>query len=514
MDKSFSKYPDPVIVALALFNIAIHLAVAGNLSYHRDEMLYLSLGMHPATGYSSVPPMIGLLSWLIQNIFGYSVYAVRLVPALAGGLMVLLVARIARELGGSKYAAFLGAIGFIIAGFSLRTFSLFMPVFIDVLFWTLFFYILVRYVNTGNENYLVWFGVTAGLSLLNKYMPGVLFLGLLLIVPFTKHRTIFKKRKFWIGIVAGFIIFLPNIIWQFKMGLPVVHHLAELDRTQLAYVNRFTFIAEQFMMASWASALVIPGIIYLLRDKAFIRFRFLGYLALFVITFLLLVRGKSYYTIGIFPFLIAAGAVSYDSWMRSTTGKIILPLALVLLTIPTLPLGIPVYKVDGLVKYFANLEKKYGMTMGRRFEDNSIHSLPQDYADMIGWEELTSVADSAWDMIEDKKAAFIYAENYGEASAVTVIGKRYKLPEPLCFNESYIYWIPREFDPDITSVVYINSEEPGDDVKQLFKSVTKIGSITNIDAREYGTSVYLAREPVQSFNSFWIKRIRELEGVK
>jgi 4-amino-4-deoxy-L-arabinose transferase-like glycosyltransferase len=514
MNKSLSKHPDLVILAIALFNIVIHLAVAGNLSYHRDEMLYLALGMHPAAGYSTVPPMIGLLSWLIQNIFGYSLFAVRLIPALTGGLMVMLVARIARELGGSRYASILASVGFIIAGFALRTFSMFMPVFIDVVFWTLFFYILVRYVNTGNDNYLLWFGITAGFSLLNKYMPGVIFLGLLLIVPFTKHRTIFGKKKFWLGIIAGFIIFLPNIIWQFKMGLPVLHHLAELDRTQLSYVNRFTFIAEQFMMASWASVLVVPGLIYLLHDKAFIRFRFLGYLALFVIIFLLILRGKSYYTIGIFPFLISAGAVSYDSWMRSTIGKIILPLALVLLTIPTLPLGLPVYRIDGLVKYFSILEKRFGMTMGRRFEDNSIHSLPQDYADMIGWEELTMVADSAWNMIEDKKAAFIYAENYGEAGAITIIGKKYNLPEAVCFNESFRYWIPSKFDPDITSIVYINYEEPGEDVRQLFRDVKKIGSITNIHAREHGTSVYLAREPVESFNSFWIRRVEELQETE
>ena len=52
----------------------------------------------------------------------------------------------------------------------------------------------------------------------------------------------------------------------------------------------------------------------------------------------------------------------------------------------------PVYKKDGLIKYFNNLEKKYGMDLGRRFEDGSIHSLPQDYADMLGWEEMTALA--------------------------------------------------------------------------------------------------------------------------
>ena len=85
---------------------------------------------------------------------------------------------------------------------------------------------------------------------------------------------------------------------------------------------------------------------------------------------------------------------------------------------------------------------KYGIEIGRRFEDGSIHSLPQDYADMLGWEELTAITNRAYQMIDDKKASFIYCENYGQAGAITIIGKKYELPEAVCFNESFRYWIP------------------------------------------------------------------------
>jgi hypothetical protein len=207
--------------------------------------------------------------------------------------------------------------------------------------------------------------------------------------------------------------------------------------------------------------------------------------------------------------MIAAGAVSYNN-LKSAWIKVILPVLLVILTIPGLPVGLPVYKSEGLVKYYQFLEDKYDLTMGRRFEDNSIHSLPQDYADMIGWEELTMVADSAWKMIDDKEASFIYADNYGEAAAITIIGKKLGLPEAICFNESFLYWFPQEFQPDITSIVYIDSGEPGEDVKNLFRKITKIGSITNPHAREYGTSVYLAQDPVSSFNEFWKLRTNDL----
>ena len=176
-------------------------------------------------------------------------------------------------------------------------------------------------------------------------------------------------------------------------------------------------------------------------------------------------------------------------------------------------MGMPVYKTKGLIEYFNMLDKKYGIDVGRRFEDGSIHSLPQDYADMLGWEELASLAAKAYDMIGDKKTGFIYCEDYGEAGAVTVIGKKYGLPEAVSFNESFQYWVPKDFNPDITSLVYIN-DELGEDIKTFFRKITIVGSISNPDAREYGTTVYLCQEPVSSFNEIWKARLKELNPGK
>jgi hypothetical protein len=171
-------------------------------------------------------------------------------------------------------------------------------------------------------------------------------------------------------------------------------------------------------------------------------------------------------------------------------------------------MGMPAYKTEGLIRYFNTLGRKYGIDVGRRFEDGSIHSLPQDYADMLGWEEMTALANKAYQLIDDKKSAFIYGENYGEAGAITVIGKKYGLPEAISFNESFQYWIPGQFNPDIKSVVYIN-DEPGDDVKAIFRKITLIGKISNPDAREYGIGVYLCEEPAGSFNELWQARLKE-----
>jgi len=116
------NYAGLIVGLLALANIAIHLYFSRNLEFHRDELLYFSLGRHPAAGYATVPPMIGWIALIMQKIFGYSIFAVRFFPALMGGVMVFLVSAIAKEMGGSGYSRILAAAGIILAIFGLRTF--------------------------------------------------------------------------------------------------------------------------------------------------------------------------------------------------------------------------------------------------------------------------------------------------------------------------------------------------------------------------------------------------------
>jgi hypothetical protein len=427
------------------------------------------------------------------------------------GIIVLVVADLAGELGGKRYAMILAGTGMIISIFGLRTFSLFQPVHIDLLFWTLVFYLIIKYINSENDKYLVMLGIVAGLSLLNKYLIGLLFVIILIVIPFTQYRSIFRKKMFWYGILAGAAVFLPNLIWQIAKGLPVISHLSDLSQTQLVNVDRSAFLIEQIISPGAASFLTVAGLLYMILSKRLKKVRFLGIVAICVIIFLMLMRGKSYYTQGIFPLLISAGAVFYESIFKKWYIRTVFTAFLIIMTISLFPFGLAVYKPGGLVKYFDKIESEYGFDFGRTFEDGSKHSLPQDYADELGWEELTSYAANAYNLIPDKKASFIYCENYGQAGAITVIGKKYGLPEPVCFSESFRYWVPPKFDTDITAFIYIN-DELGDDVRELFRKISIVGSIQNPDAREFGTTVYLCEDPVISFNEFWTARLKELDS--
>ena len=167
----------------------------------------------------------------------------------------------AKELGGSGYSRILAAVGIIISIFGLRTFLLFQPVHIDLILWTLLFYLIIKYINTSSETYLILIGITAGTALLNKYLIGLFLVIILVILPFTRYRRIFRNKKFWYGILAGIVVFLPNLIWQIANDLPVINHMAELQRTQLVNVDRSAFLIEQVVIPGAASILTVAGII-------------------------------------------------------------------------------------------------------------------------------------------------------------------------------------------------------------------------------------------------------------
>jgi hypothetical protein len=493
-----------IVAFLAVLNIVIHLAFYNNLEYHRDELLYFSLGEHPAWGYASIPPATGLLAWLVSSLFGYSIFAVRLLPAIFSGALVVVSSQIAVLLGGRYYAQILTNIAIIVTPVFLRTFFLFQPVYLDIFLWSLLFYWLIRFQTSNSNGSLYGMGITLGIAMLNKYLIIVALSAILLSWVVTHHRTVFNRKALYGAAAIAFSIFLPNLIWQFTHDFPVIQHMEALQRSQLVHVSRSVFLGEQLLLSFSVLILVLPGLILLYNSK---RNRSVTIAVVLVLFFLWLARGKSYYAAGIYPVLIAAGAVWWEKYLVRPFSMAILPVVMIGLILPILPIGLPIYKVDGLIRYFQKLEDKYGIDVGRRFEDGTIHALPQDYADMLGWEELTQIVDKAYKQTGNKENVLIYCENYGQAGAVAIIGKKYNLPEPVSFHESFFYWAPNSLKKEVREFIYVN-DELGEDIPTYFADIREIGRIQNPYAREFGTRVYLCRQPKVSLKAVVEKRLK------
>src|SRR6185503_19944990 len=98
-----------IILYVALIRIVLYLIAGPNYGYFRDELYYLACGEHPSWGYVDQPPLIGWVTWLLQHSIGTSIWALRLLPALAGTGSIYLAGLLPRELGGRRWAMFLGS---------------------------------------------------------------------------------------------------------------------------------------------------------------------------------------------------------------------------------------------------------------------------------------------------------------------------------------------------------------------------------------------------------------------
>ena len=83
---------------------------------HRDEFLYLAEARHMAWGYLELPPVLSALSF-ISNLFGGSLFWIKLWPSLGGALTYVLVGRMILLIGGVRFALLLGWLPFVFGYF-------------------------------------------------------------------------------------------------------------------------------------------------------------------------------------------------------------------------------------------------------------------------------------------------------------------------------------------------------------------------------------------------------------
>src|ERR1700693_2319435 len=101
------------ILIFVIIKISLNLLAMSHFGFHRDELLHLVLADHMDWGYKEVPPFIALLAKLSNVFFGTSVFAARIFPTIAGGLIVWLTGQITVEFGGKKFAIALACMALI-----------------------------------------------------------------------------------------------------------------------------------------------------------------------------------------------------------------------------------------------------------------------------------------------------------------------------------------------------------------------------------------------------------------
>ncbi len=485
-----------------------YFAIDAGYELHRDEYLHLDLGRHLAWGYSSVPPVTSWISYLILHL-GNSVLLIKFVPALFGVLTMVIVWKTIEELNGNLFALILGSVC-VTFSVLLRLNTLYQPNSLEFLLWTVVFYTLIKFINSANNKWLYIASITFALGFLNKYNITFLLLGLLPALLVTKHRTIFLNKHFYLALLVALIIVSPNLVWQYNNDFPVFHHLKELAETQLVNVSRFDFLKEQLLFFVGALFVLILSFISFFRYAPFRKYQIFFWSYIFTIAIFTFFKAKGYYAIGLYPILLAFGSVYLEKllekgWLRYFRfPAVLIPIVVML---PLLPFVLPVLSPDKIVEKTYSFER-IGLL---KWEDGKNHSIPQDFADMIGWSELASIVDIAFDSIPDKENTLIHCDNYGQAGAINFYSNK-KITKAVSMNADYINWYPLD-KMEIKNVILVKGNTDLDVNREkempLFDKITMVGEIKNKYAREFGTRVYLLKGAKQSINDILQAEILE-----
>jgi len=104
-----------VTILFVVAKLLIHFLTNTRYELLRDEMLFFNMGEHLSAGYATVPPVTGFLAFIMNKIFGFSVFGIRFFPALMGVVSVYIIATIVRELGGGITALCIAASSYLFA---------------------------------------------------------------------------------------------------------------------------------------------------------------------------------------------------------------------------------------------------------------------------------------------------------------------------------------------------------------------------------------------------------------
>jgi dolichyl-phosphate-mannose-protein mannosyltransferase len=476
---------------------------------HRDEFLYLAEGHHLAWGFMEVPPLLSVFAWL-THIFGGAIFWIKLWPSLFGTATFIIAGEIVLSLGGKGFALLLLFLPFIF-GVYLRLFFLFQPNPPEVFFWTMMTYSIIRYVQMGENKWLYMFGMSIGLGMMSKYSVSFFTVSIVLGLLFTTYRVIFFNKHFWYASLAGLIIFLPNLLWQYNHNFPVMHHMQQLQKTQLQYINPVDFLIHQLLMNVPCIFIWMTGLWYVSFSGSSKKYRFVGLSYVILIALLLIGHGKDYYALGAYPALFAFGAYRLEQFTAVKRRILRYAFVAVPLIIGTLmiPIALPVFPPQQLATFYEKMNTK--TTGALKWEDLRNHPLPQDFADMIGWEEMAQKMSKAYETLDsnEKQHTILFCDNYGMAGAVTFYAKKYHLPEAYSDNASFLYWLPENIHIENLLLLTDDKNEMQHDFVKDFSSAVVTDSITAPLAREHGDLIILLKGANDAFNQMFKEKIEK-----
>ena len=514
-----------VVWAIALAKLLFHICFNNRYGYFRDEFNYIVCGDHLQWGYVDQPPLIPFLIRICRAVLGDSLRSIRFIPALASSLLVVQTAVLGREMGGRRFAVLLSAISAVVVPQYLSNGSLLGTNCLEPNLWMGCAYFAILAIKRNDPRYWLWFGVVAGLGMEEKYSIAVFGLGIVVGLLLTEQRRAFADKWIWLGGLAAFLIFLPNLLWNIHYDWPFVQliHNIKMDGRDVV-LGPVEFLWQQILLVN---PLTLPiwlrGLLFLLFSVRLKPYRALGwcYLVCYAVFFVL--HGKSYYLAPVYPMLLAAGAVVIEGsidgrtdgaanlrpesarrrlqWLKPVIIGVLLADGVYLS-----PIVVPILSPDHFLAYAKSLPFKLPVME----HSHARAALPQWYADQFGWQEIVDETAIAWNRIPaaERQDCGIFAQDYGQAGAIDFLGRRYGLPQSLSGHQTWFLWGPGGYSGNCMIVLDDRREK----LEQLWQHVDYVGtSAANPYALEQQIDVFICRgKKFDSWAGLWpeLKRWR------
>ena len=450
-----------IVVVIAVAKLLFHCYFNNRYGYFRDEFDYMACGNHLAWGYVDQPPLIPFLIHIWRAVAGSSLRSIRFIPALASALLVVQTAVIAREFGGRRFALLLSAVTILIAPQYLSNGSLLGTNCLEPNLWMGCAYFAILAIKRNDPRYWLWFGVVAGIGLEEKYSIAVFGLGIVIGLLLTPQRRVFLSFWIWLGGLAAFLIFLPNLLWNIHYHWPFVQLMHNIHAEGRDVVLPFPqFVFQQMLLVEPLTAPIwITGLIAFFVSPRLKPYRWLGWCYLVCFTVFFVLHGKNYYLSPVYPMLLAAGAVIIESAIegrkldsagaevlkavsrRRTWLKPAIVVVLLASGAHLAPVAVPILSPPKFISYMKTLPMKLPVME----HSHARAILPQWYADQFGWEEIVAETAKAYDQVRptDRPGCAIFAQDYGQAGAIDFFGPKYGLPPALSGHQTYWLWGPR-----------------------------------------------------------------------
>ncbi len=382
----------------------------------------------------------------------------RLLPALEMGFVVIFVALIARDLGGSRRAQILAAITAALSGY-LGAGHLDTTTEPDLLAWAIVLWLVVKLLRGADRHLWLVVGIVAGIALENK--DTILFLGAGLAagLVLTRRWDVVRSPWAWAAVAISILLWAPNLAWQAANGWPQLAMARAIS--QYAGDNRGQIVPLLWLFAGpFLFPVSAAGLWWILRAKEAAPWRAIGIAAVVALLLVVISGGKAYYAIGIAPVFMAAGAIRLDRWLARdhfrlkassyATAAVLSGALIAYLTLPILPLA--------------------------DYARSSLPATVPDTANQVGWPQfVTTVENVVAALPPDQRAhAVILTNDYSEASPLVLLGKN--LPPVYSGHNSYWYWGPPAADR--TVVVHVGDWRPAD-WSQFFVGCHVVAKIDN-----------------------------------